>query len=326
MEGDQILEGQTGLAQVKTADPVVAGPRDRFIIRSLSPVDTIGGGMIVEAVARRLRRTRADVLDDLRTRAAAVASEGAFAEYCLRDAGADGATAADLASRAKLPRDEVQTLLQSMIEDGTAAATGPRYVHVESLARGADAVKDAVRAYHAEHPKSPGIDADTLREATGLPAALFTELLQGLVARAELRAEAGRIALPDHHVGFSPEEQAQLDAIESLFRDAPFAPPRPADAAEASGLPADRARWAATVLLENGRLVQVEDDLVFHADAVAEAQRRLEDYLRTEGRLESVKFKYLLDTSRKFAIPLLDYFDRVGVTSRVGHTRYLREQ
>jgi len=63
---------------------------------------------------------------------------------------------------------------------------------------------------------------------------------------------------------------------------------------------------------------------VFHAEAVAQAEKMLVDYIRREGQLESVKFKYLLDTTRKFAIPLLDYFDRIGVTRAAGHTRYLR--
>jgi len=78
------------------------------------------------------------------------------------------------------------------------------------------------------------------------------------------------------------------------------------------------------LLLEHQRLVQVAPDLLFHAEAVDRARTLVVDFIRKEGQMESVKMKYLLDTTRKFAIPLLDYLDRVGVTRAVGHTRYLR--
>jgi selenocysteine-specific elongation factor len=326
MEGDRLVEGQAALAQVRTADPIVAGPRDRFIIRSMSPADTIGGGMFVEAVPRRLRRTQEGVVEDLRARAEAVGSEAGFVEYCLRDAGTQGAGADELAFRAKLPRAEVEKLLEALAADGRAVAVGSVYLHGESLDAAGRAATEATAAYHREHPKSPGATAEALREETGLPSGTLQFVLQWLTEAGKLRAEGDRIALPDHHVGFTAEEQSALEAVERLFRESPFSPPSPADAAERSGLPADRARWALRALVEGGQLVEVEDGLVFHADAVEEARRRLQDYLRREGKLESVKFKYLLDTSRKFAIPLLDYFDRVGVTSCVGHTRYLRHR
>ena len=71
-------------------------------------------------------------------------------------------------------------------------------------------------------------------------------------------------------------------------------------------------------------LVRVENDLLFHSEAVEKARGLLISFIKKEGKLESVKFKYLLNTSRKFAIPLLDYFDRIGLTRRAGYTRYLK--
>ena len=78
------------------------------------------------------------------------------------------------------------------------------------------------------------------------------------------------------------------------------------------------------ILQEHQRLVAVGDGLLFHQEAVERARRLLVEHLEKEGRLESVKFKYLLDTTRKFALPLLDYFDRTGLLRRVGNTRYLK--
>ena len=80
------------------------------------------------------------------------------------------------------------------------------------------------------------------------------------------------------------------------------------------------------ILIEQENLVRVDNNLFFHREAVKNARQKLTAFIEKEGMLESVKFKYLLDTSRKFAIPLLDYFDRIGVTHRVGNTRYLKKQ
>ena len=79
-----------------------------------------------------------------------------------------------------------------------------------------------------------------------------------------------------------------------------------------------------SILVDHERLVRLPEGLLFHRQAIARAREIVIEFMRKEGKLESVKFKYLLDTTRKFAIPLLDHMDRIGVTQRVGNTRYLK--
>ena len=92
-----------------------------------------------------------------------------------------------------------------------------------------------------------------------------------------------------------------------------------------TGLPAATVTRALSILQEHGRLVTIEG-LPFHREAVDKARQILTEFLQREGRLESVRFKYLLETTRKYALPLLDHFDRVGVTLRAGNTRTLRNR
>jgi selenocysteine-specific elongation factor len=115
-----------------------------------------------------------------------------------------------------------------------------------------------------------------------------------------------------------------LEAIESCFRQQEFAPPSAAELAEKISIPPAAIDKLLGILREHQRLVAVGDGLLFHREAVEHARRLLVEHLEKEGRLESVKFKYLLDTTRKFALPLLDYFDRAGLLRRVGNTRYLK--
>ena len=147
-------------------------------------------------------------------------------------------------------------------------------------------------------------------------------MFEGLLAAAEGRGPARRAepaAGPAEHRATLPDEDAR-----------PWRPSRPCSATRRSirrawkrssaktGTPAaDGRRRSLTLLREHGRLVAIED-LLFHREAVDRAREILVAFLRKEGRLESVRFKYLLDTARKYALPLLDYFDRTGVTRRRG--------
>jgi selenocysteine-specific elongation factor len=134
----------------------------------------------------------------------------------------------------------------------------------------------------------------------------------------------GRLALPDHQETFSREEARLLEEIESLFRNHPFDPPGIDEIGDKTGASPDAAGRLLLILCEHEKLVRVAEGLFFHRQAVDRAREILIQTIQGEGKLESVKFKYLLDTTRKFAIPLLDYFDDVGVTRRVGNTRFLK--
>ena len=131
-----------------------------------------------------------------------------------------------------------------------------------------------------------------------------------------------RLALPEHRSTFRDEDARLLETIEGLFRDQAFHPPSLEEVAQQTGSTREKVEKIFKILREHGRLVQVEKGVLFHAEAVDRAREILIAHLQKEGRLESVQFKYLLDTTRKFALPLLDYFDRTGLMRRVGNTRF----
>jgi len=130
--------------------------------------------------------------------------------------------------------------------------------------------------------------------------------------------------LPEHSETFSEDEQQLLENVESLFRDRPFNPPGFEEVTEHIAATMEKVQKILRILIEQEHLIEVENNLLFHAEAIDRAKEILVSFINKEGGLESVKFKYLLDTTRKFAIPLLDYFDRIGLTRRVGYTRYLK--
>ena len=325
MEGDRARAGEECLVQVRLDEPVVAGPGDRFILRIASPPMTVGGGIIVEATPRRLKRTEPGVLEDLAERTAAIREARTFVEYCLRKAPSAAATEAELASRTKTPVRRLQDILQELVAEGRASVLAPGlYIHPQVAEAAENRILDILADFHQRSPESPGIEFDALLAASGLSRSVLEGLLAALKAARKVIDRSGRLALATHRERFADKDRDAMDKVEALFRDRPFNPPPPNEVAQGAGLSADQAAKVLRLLVEQQRLVQVAPDILFHREAVDRARQILVDYIRKEGSLESVKFKYLLDTTRKFAIPLLDYFDRVGVTRASGHTRYLK--
>ncbi|MEN6451705.1 MAG: SelB C-terminal domain-containing protein, partial [Thermoguttaceae bacterium] len=324
---DDATSGDPCLIQVRVKRPIVAGPGDPFILRTLSPVRTIGGGRIVEAVDRRLKRNRPGLIEDLRQRAAAVADPARFVEYAVRNATEAAIGAAGLAKRTKLPAGRIDGILTELLRRQTVIAIGGSlYMHRVTAAEAGQKLLDRLTDYHGQSPESPGMTAEQLRQAGGWSKPVFDAVVALLKSDGRLTEQNQRLAVAGHRATFGGEEAAQCDQIESQFLRRLFAPPSLAEVAAETGLPAAKLGQLVRILQEHQRLVLVADGMLFHGDAIDRARALLIAHLQAKGRLDSVDFKYLLDTTRKFALPLLDYFDRVGLLRRVGNTRFLKSK
>jgi selenocysteine-specific elongation factor len=320
-----LTTGAEDIVQVRFNRPVVVGPGDRFIIRSLTPVQTIGGGLILEPVSRRLKRNRPGLLDSLAEQAAAVGNLTAFVEHCIRTAERLAVGRDEICRRAKVQPERLQPILDDLRQRKLIVdLEGGEAVHKATAEQAVLRMMEAIAEYHRRSPQSPGMSWDQLSEACGWDKPLLDTLL--LIARQTGRVveRAQRYALAGHREAFSDQESRLLEKVESLFTERLFQPPGLDEVRAKVGLAPKELTRVIRLLVEHDRLVRLADDLVFHKAAVERAREIVLEYFRKETRLESVKFKYLVDTTRKYAIPLLDYLDRIGVTSRVGNTRFLK--
>ncbi len=327
LEGSSIAADRECLIQVRLNRPqrIVAAPRDRFILRSLSPVQTIGGGMIIEALAKKLKRSDERILQDALDRAKAVVTERDFVEYCIKTAEDFAAGENEVSVRAKMLPGPLKEILAGLVDGGEVLNLSPKlFIHRDTCRDVQQKLLDIVGDFHRSKPESPGLSTEQLHEASRLKKEVFDGLVEMLVSQGKLVERKHRLALPEHQETFSDDEQKMLRSIESLFKTRPFNPPKYEEVAEHTRTDHERIRKILKILIEQEQLVRVDKDLLFHREAVERAREALVTYITEQDGLESVKFKYLLDTTRKFAIPLLDYFDRIGVTRRVGYTRLLK--
>ena len=325
LKDKSVSAGEECLIQVRLNKPLVAGPRDRFILRTLSPVKTIGGGMIVEALADRLKRNNPRVIQDAEERARAVHIEKDFVEYCIKTTEGFAATEAELSIRTKMRLEPLKKILAELVRQKKIFDLSSKlYIHSDT----SDAVQHQLLKiagdFHSDSPESPGLSVEQFYDESKLRKNVFDNLLKLLLSEGKIVERKHRLALPEHRETFSEDEQNLLQSVESLFRDRPFNPPKFEEVTEQSKAAPEKVQKILQILIEQEHLVRVENDLLFHSEAVEKARGLLISFIKKEGKLESVKFKYLLDTTRKFAIPLLDYFDRIGLIRRAGYTRYLK--
>jgi selenocysteine-specific elongation factor len=325
MEGDMVRAGEECLAQVRLQQPLVAGPGDRFIMRLDSPPLTVGGGRVIEAAKGRLKRTRPAVLEDLRERARAVTSDRDFAEYCLKTAESSALEEADLSTRTKTRPARLKEILRELMEAGRVIEVGKSiYMHHDAARLMEQRILQTLGDFHRASPESPGMTSTQLIESLKTDKTVLAHAVNSLKQQGKLVERNQRLALAEHREEYSEEERKQMDAVEALFRRGLFHPPGIAEIAGELRIDTGTIERVLRILIEHERVVPVAEDLLFHREAIDRARQILTEFILKEGELESVKFKYLLDTTRKFAIPLLDYFDRIGVTLRRGNTRYLK--
>jgi len=366
LEESRATAGSECLVQIILNEPVVAAPRDRFILRTLSPVQTIGGGMIVEALSKKLKRKHPQTVQDVKDRAQAVLTDKDFAEYCIKTAEAFAVNETELSIRTKILPERLKAIIAELVQqDKVLYLDSKLYIHTETADNVQKQLLNIVSDFHHSKPESPGLSIEQLLDARCrmLDARressieyresriVFDSILRLLISQGKLVERKHRLALSEHRETFSEDEQKLLQSVESLFADRPFNPPKYEEVIEHTAAAPEKVHKILQILIEQERLVRVAqhqlsggerakhkpgfhpDDsaaigagLLFHSEAIEQARQILVSFINKEGRLESVKFKYLLDTTRKFAIPLLDYFDRVGVTRREGYTRYLKNR
>ncbi len=325
-----VAPGETVAVQLRLDEPTAILPGEPYIVRGFVVLErygkTLGGGRALMPSVRPYRRTHAGARAAVESLAGADAA-GALAAV-LPLYGEQGLPVSALASR--FPFEP--TALEAALGDPRVAVIGERrdrVVSVEALERLADRAVSLLGAYHEAHPARPGWAPEELRSRlrADLPAPLFEAVLARLTGpRGEVIAEGSTVRLAGHVPRLSSAQEAAVDAVGALLGTAGLAPPRPQDIAASTGLAPQLVEEALEVLEARGRVVRVRHDLFFDSASVEDLRARLEAYLTAHETIDTASFKALTGVSRKWTIPLGEYFDRVRLTLRVGDVRRLRRE
>ena len=321
LEGQPISPGGNALVQLRmlSAMPVAAG--DRFVIRAPAGergiLTTIGGGQILDTSNRRLRRNRPWTLAALRARQDAIGADDKWCDVVLAECQAP-VTAEQLAYKAHLPVDQVERLLPTLV---AANAIGARWLHTTVLSQAGERIATALQAFHEQNPMRDGADVVELREAADLDGDVFPAALERLLAEGRIDHPGGVVVLKGREAVVSDEDRALCKQLEQVLRDAHLEPPLPAELAERLGVGMPKLDELLQLLADQQLTHRLDEKVVMHHDAVAAAEDVVIGLFAKASGFSTMEFRDALGVSRKFAVPLLDYFDTVKLTVRRSNRR-----
>lgn len=325
LDREELAPGQHGYVQFRLEAPVVALPEDRYVIRSYSPIITIGGGGLLDVAPRKAKRRSVGLLARLERLEHGTPAQ--VLEEHLRTAEAAGARLARLRTRTPFSPGQLRHLMADLVASGIAVPLdkeGSWFLHQEAYAGLRKAVLSLLEGFHAQNPLKAGIPKEELRARLNLSEdRVFLHLLEELERGGNLVVDRDKVRLAAHQVRLGPLQQALLDRLEDEFRSAGVQPPSQEETFAKLGVEREEDRELFQLLLDERKLVRVKESLYFHATALKTAEEELVAYLRKNGEITPGDVKDLLGVTRKYAIPLMEYFDTLRVTMRVGDKRML---
>jgi selenocysteine-specific elongation factor len=310
LEGDALRPGDVTWAQLALERPLAVIGGDRYIIRS--PMETLGGGSVIDARARRLRRFRPEVIENLRVREGGTDGEVVLA---LLEAG-QPLEMSVLVARCNLPADRAGAAIESLIAQGSIIAMGEGEHRVLATAAGWQSLGEkavaALAEYHRKFPARPGMPRVEL--STRLKLGSYISLaLENLIQKGVLAEDGSNIHLPTHHVQLTAAQQAKIDGFLKSLAKTPYAPP-------GELIPEPD---LLNILIEQGKVVRVSDNVVFPRAAYDEMLEKITARIKSQGKISLAEVRDMFATSRKYAQALLEYLDREKITRRVGDDRVL---
>jgi selenocysteine-specific elongation factor len=328
LDRQELKPGERTFAQIRLDQPTAVLRGDRFVLRSYSPVLTIGGGAVLHPLPRKhkgsAKREAAKALEKLFN-----SPDPDIILWHLQDAGWAGLGEVELRIRTNVP----QKFLEKTLQQFTSARKvvlydkdNRRLIHPDALEEMKSSVTAILADYHSRFPLKAGMSKEEIPALLSKPieAKLYNFVLRQLAEAGQVAQEMEWVRLTTHKVALSKDEDTIRQKIEKAFGETGLQPPFFKEVA--SGLPGTSKQHQEVLewMLAKGILLKTKEEIYFHAAALAELQNRLVTWLREHGEITTTQFKEMTGASRKYTIPLLEYFDAQKVTIRVGEVRKLR--
>lgn len=328
----ELLEpGDEAYAQIVPEEPVTAVAGDPFVARSYSPVTTIGGGVILDPLPGKHKRMAPAVLEACES--LAHGEPAGRVAVILERAGIAGIPEARLIVRTGIRRAELRKILEELFSRQQAVLVDREglWVLAQTLYRELQRrIGDELSAYHERFPLKEGLSREELRTTLGMGDGagqkIFAMALRDLEKRGELLVAGDTVRRQGHQVRLQGEMGDLRESLTALYREAGLTPPTVREVLERFPDRKKEMTSLIQVLAREGVLVRISEELNFHGEAL---ERLREDYRRLlvkETRATPASFKELTGLSRKFIIPLMEYFDMTKLTMRSGEHRILREK
>ncbi|MDZ4165801.1 MAG: selenocysteine-specific translation elongation factor [Smithellaceae bacterium] len=327
LDREELQPGQSCYAQLFLAAPAVGMATDRFVIRSYSPVTTVGGGEIIDPEAKKIKRHVGSLINDLE-----ILREGTREEKVLgmiTRAGLVGLKLKELTAKTGIRQEDLRPAVKSLLSKKQAILIQPEDTLVVAAAVFAvlqEKILTRLLDYHRRFPLKPGMGKEELRETSGrfIHSRLFNSALKNLENQGRLILEREIVRYSDHRIDLNDGLEKIKDDILRAYLASGLTPPDSSEVLARFSDQREKVEGVFQLLTKEGLLVRIRESYYLHRDVLSGLQDAYLTLLQERGKAAPADFKELTGVSRKYLIPLMEYFDMSKFTIRSGEYRILK--
>lgn len=328
LEEEELAPGETTLAQIRLDSPVVVVKDDRFVIRSYSPIRTIGGGHILNPIPGKHKRFKPDVIKRLKEIVGNIPEDIILSH--VDDSGYTGVSFSDLKIMTNLLEKQLDSTIQNLLSKKSIICFDREsriYVHNNGIGKLKKETIDYLSNYHKTNPLKAGMPKEELRSKfpSALQTKLFHLMLGQMIKDKTIIQDENTVSLSSHTVSLKVDQADIKAKMLDTYLESGLTPPYFKDVSKSFDVDTKQAKDVLMLLVNEGLLLKVKEDLYFYAQAVNKLKDQLVAYLKLHGEITTPQFKEIALVSRKYLIPLIEYFDSIKLTLRIGDSRKLRK-
>ena len=318
---DKLEPGESAIAQTTFDKMVSAGFRDRFIIRSYSPLLTIGGGIVLDVNPKPLKKKQIDAIvgiQNLIDRDINTCIEWFFQKNDLQIV-----SESNLARKLSLPLINISENLRILESQKKIIRISEGYFSTTTSTQIKEKMLNTLSKYHKENPLAYGMEKLELFKQIDVIRPIGNWILDTLKNNRKIKIQGDKISLYDFQPELTDKQEETLNKLENEFLKGGFNPLGYEELFSNISIPEDELQRLITLLVNQRRIIILEKNIIFHKDIVNKGEKLIKGFLKKKGNATVGELKDVLGTSRKWAIPLLNYYDQIGLTIRDGDLRRL---
>lgn len=329
LNSEELQPGKSGFIQFVLETPAILFPYDRYVLRSYSPVETIGGGEILDNLPPKHKRFSEPTLQRLEV----LKSRDIQAVLLLfcREAGLKGLTFSQVQNRCGLEEKNLRDQLEKMLSSGRIIAFNQNPLQItlpDNVLNVEMCITNQLKTYHRQNPLKPGLVKEELR--TGLPKGielkLFAFVIEKLVQKGKITITHEFLSLPEHRPVLKDSQKDLKNRIITLYQKGGITPPTKKELIEKFKVSERETTNILNLLVREEFLVKLTEDIFYETRILQGLVQKTLAHMEKSGELTIKSFKELTGLSRKFIIPFFEHLDKSKMTLRMGDKRVLRKQ
>lgn len=313
---ESIKPGESGFVQLRLEEEIAVKNYDKFIIRTYSPMVTIGGGVILDTSPRKHSRFNEEILEKLKVQLEG--NSGDLIQNYLLSHSNYIVSKKDIIKDLQLSEGEAATELDELVTSGNIFETNPGYIHKKKYDEVLEKLKKLLADYHKRYKLKVGIPKVEIISKFKLSQKEVLELIELFIKNNEVRLEGNLVAEKDFVVNYDKKQLAEKARIEKELLNGGFTPPTIKELT--NGV---KASLELLDSLVDNTIIRLDADLVLHRDVLTKAIEKVNEHFKNAEKMTLAEFRDITGSSRKYSMAILEHIDKLGITRRVENYRVL---